>query len=429
MKRPQVWIVGGGFGGLNAARALSALPVDLTLVDRNNYHLFQPLLYQVATAGLSSVDVAAPIRRVLRKYQNIRVLMAEVLRIDPVGRQIFLQGEERPQAYDYLILAPGSRYNYFGHEAWEADAPSLKTIANALEIRRRILSAFERAERETDPLKQKACLTFVVVGGGPTGVELAGSIAELAHRVLNRDFRRIHTDSAQVFLVEAGPSLLAAFAPDLVERVRRRLRKMGVTVREHCAVEAVNSQGVRLAGEFLPAETVLWCAGVKASPLLASLGLPLDAMGRLKVEPDLSLRPYPDVFVIGDAAHFPQGEKGLPGLAPVAMQQGRHLAKVLKARLAGNDSGPAFRYRDKGQLATVGRAFAIAQLGRWKWAGLWGWLIWVFVHILYLAGFQNRALVLLQWAWQYCSFDRGARLISEEQTLTPTTASLERVKS
>lgn len=410
MAKPKVVIVGGGFGGLNAAKAIASLEVEITLIDRNNYHLFQPLLYQVATAGLSSVEVARPIRSLLRGYKNIDVLMAEVLGLDPRAQRVLLANESR--GYDFLILAPGSHYNYFGHPEWGARAPSLKTIPDALKIRRRVLEAFERAEMEQDPEKRKAYLNFIIVGGGPTGVELAGSIAELAHHTLTDDFRRIDTTSARIILVEAASRILQPFIQPLADQARVRLKKMGVETWEHSAVEDINENGVVIKGKFYPARTVLWCAGVLASPLIKSLEVELDRGGRVPVAPDLSVSRYPNIFVIGDSAQYVEGGHPLPGLAPVAIQQGRHLKKVISSRIRGESSGPAFRYRDKGSLATVGKGFAVAQMGRIKTAGWLGWLLWAFVHILYLVGFQNKALVLLQWAWQYFSFDRGARVIT-----------------
>lgn len=418
MSNPKVVIVGGGFGGLNAAKALGKVPVDLTLVDRTNYHLFQPLLYQVATAGLSSVDIAAPIRHVLKDQPNTEVLMAEVTRIGTADQRVFLKDQDYI-SYDYLILAPGSHYNYFGKDEWEKDAPSLKTIPDALEIRRKVLSAFERAEMESDAEKRRACLNFVVVGGGPTGVELAGSLAELAHRVLAKDFRRINPASARILLVEAGPKILAPFPESLALKAKRRLEKMGVEIRENTKVENIGSRGAQINGQLFPAHTVLWCAGVQASPLLESLGVPLERGGRVLVQPDLSLKEYPNIFVLGDAAQFQENGKPLPGLAPVAIQQGRHVAKVIRSRMKEERSAPIFRYYDKGQLATLGRGFAIAHIGKLKASGWVGWLLWAFVHILYLVGFQNRAMVLFQWSWQYFSFDRGARVIPTKHRSRP----------
>jgi NADH dehydrogenase len=409
---PQVLIVGGGFGGLNAAKAIAKLNLQITLVDRNNYHLFQPLLYQVATAGLASVDVARPIRSILKRCPNVEVLMAEVRGIDPHENKVLLDQGSIP--YDYLVLAPGSHYNYFGHEDWATRAPSLKSIPDALKIRRLVLEAFEMAEMEQEPDKQKALLNFIVVGGGPTGVELAGSIAELAHHTLTDDFRRIDTKSARILLVEAAPRILGPFPETLAEKARDRLTKMGVEVREKTMVEQVNERGAVMNGEFFPAKTILWCAGVLASPLFKTLGVDLDKGGRVPVAPDLSVPQHPNVFVIGDGAQFIEAGHPLPGLAPVAIQQGRHLKKVLASRLKGEKQGPDFHYRDKGELATVGKGYAVAQFGHFKTAGYLGWLLWAFVHILYLVGFQNKALVLMRWAWQYFSFDRGARVITKE---------------
>lgn len=412
MSPPRVVIVGGGFGGLNAAKAVAQLDVRVTLIDRNNYHLFQPLLYQVATAGLASVDVARPIRSILKRRSNVEVLMAEVRGIEPLGKKILL--DDHSIAYDYLVLAPGSHYNYFGHPDWSSRAPSLKTIPDALKIRRLVLEAFEIAEMEPDREERNSLLNFIIVGGGPTGVEMAGSIAELAHHTLTDDFRRIDTKSARIHLVEATERILGAFPEDLAEKARARLKKMGVDVRENTLLEQVREDGVVMNGEFFPAKTILWCAGVLASPLLKHLGVELDRGGRVPVAADLSVPQFPDVFVIGDAAQFIEKNQALPGLAPVALQQGRHLKKVLAARLKGEGRGPAFHYRDKGTLATVGKGFAVAQFNHIQTAGYFGWLLWAFVHILYLVGFQNKALVLLQWAWQYFSYDRGARVITKE---------------
>jgi NADH dehydrogenase len=411
MAKPKVIIVGGGFGGLNAAKSLSKLDVEIVLIDRNNYHLFQPLLYQVATAALSATDIAAPIRRVLKKKKNVKVLMAEVLAIDPRKKEVVLEGERI--SYDYLILAPGSHYNYFGKDEWAQIAPSLKNIPDALSIRKMVLTAFEKAEMEEDPAKRQAYLNFVLVGGGPTGVELAGSIAELAHYTLTDDFRRIDTASTQIVLVEAGPRILAPFPDQLSEKARIRLEKMGVSVRTGTKVENVQGRGVVINGEFFPSRTVLWCAGVLASPLVQSLGVELDRNGRVPVRVDCSVAQYPEVFVIGDAAQFIYRNSPLPGLAPVAIQQGRHLQKVLAARMEGKTEGPPFRFFDKGTMATVGKAYAIVHFKELRFAGFFGWVLWIFVHIMYLVGFQNRALVLFQWAWQYLSFDRGSRIISK----------------
>lgn len=412
MTQKRVVIIGGGFAGLNAAKSLASLPLEITLIDRNNYHLFQPLLYQVATAGLSSVDIARPIRHILKRHQNIEVLMADVERIDPAGKKIHMKDEDLE--FDYLILAPGSHYNYFNHPEWAKDAPSLKTIPDALKIRRKVLTAFERAEMEENPELRQACLNFVVVGGGPTGVELAGSIAELAHHTLAEDFRRINPASARILLVEAGPRILGPFDEFLADKARVRLQSMGVEVLEKKMVEDVSSRGVRIDGEFIPSDTVLWCAGVLASPLLTSLGLELDRGGRVPVHEDLSVKDHRDIFVLGDAAQFLQDGHPLPGLAPVAIQQGRHISKIIASRLKGEGEAPPFRYFDKGSMATVGKGFAVAKVRKWETAGFRGWLLWVFVHIMYLVGFQNRAMVLFQWAWQYFSFDRGARVITQD---------------
>jgi NADH dehydrogenase len=408
--KPQVVIVGGGFGGLYAAQALNHADLQITLVDRRNHHLFQPLLYQVATAGLSPADIAYPIRAILRKQKNVRVLLAEVVSIDTDARLLCLKdGELR---YDFLILATGARHAYFGHEEWEANAPGLKSLEDALEIRRRILLAFEKAERTTDEAQRRAWLTFVIVGGGPTGVELAGAIAEIAKQVMISDFRAIHPREARIFLVEAGPRILSAFPEDLSVAAEEALNKLGVEVKKNCAVTSVEPGWVGLGKERYPAGTILWAAGVMASPLARSLGVPLDRVGRVLVEPDLTIPGHPEVFVIGDLAAFiHQTGKPLPGVSPVAIQQGRHAARNILRACAGLPLEP-FRYRDKGNLATIGRAHAVADFGRFKISGFFAWLTWLFVHIFFLIGFRNRFIVLFEWAWAYFTFQRGARLIT-----------------
>jgi NADH dehydrogenase len=408
--KPVVVIVGGGFGGLQAAKSLKKSPVRIVLVDRNNYHLFQPLLYQVATAGLSPSDIAEPIRKILKDQANAEVRMAEVTGIDLAGKT--LRGKEESLTYDYLVLAPGASYNYFGHDPWAKIAPELKTLQNALEIRQRILLSFERAEVESEEKKKQELLTFVVVGGGPTGVEMAGSIAELTHRALFSDFRHLDMGKVRILLAEAGPRILPSFPESLAAKARAELVKLGVEVRERSPVEEISDAGVRMAGEFIPARNVLWAAGVKASSLIQSLGGELDSQGRIKVRPDLSLRDHPEVFVIGDAAHCLQEGKPLPGLAPVALQQGRYVGRLITSRVTGRPPPPPFRYFDKGQMATVGRAFAIAEIGKLKFSGFFGWLMWIFVHIFFLIGMRNRVAVLLQWAWYYFTYERGSRLIT-----------------
>src|SRR5579862_3595983 len=408
---PHVVIVGAGFGGLNAAFVLGRAAVKITIIDQHNYHLFQPLLYQVATAGLSPGDIAYPIRAVVRKQANTHVLLAEVKRIDTAARKVFLA--DRELAYDYLILATGASHSYFGHPEWEAFAPGLKTIDDALAIRRRILLAFERAESETDPTKRKALLTFVVVGGGPTGVELAGAISEIAYKVMAQDFRSIDTRETRTILVEAGPRILPAFPEDLSAQAETALAKIGVEIRKNSPVTNIESGMVTIKDQRVAAETILWAAGVGASPLAKSLNVRLDKSGRVIVGFDLSIAGHPEVFVIGDLAAFThqQGGKPLPGLAPVAMQQGRHAAaNILRAQK--NEALAPFHYRDKGILATIGRGAAIAAFGRIHLSGFLAWLAWLFIHILFLIGFRNRLIVLFDWAWAYITFQRSARLIT-----------------
>jgi NADH:quinone reductase (non-electrogenic) len=408
--RPHIVIVGAGFGGLAAARALRNAPVDLTVVDRRNHHLFQPLLYQVATAALSPGDIAYPIRSILRRQRNARVLLADAERVDPGARQIVLT--DGRIGYDFLILATGARHAYFGHDDWEPNAPGLKTLEDALEIRRRILLAFEKAEREPDPEKRRALLTFVLVGGGPTGAELAGAIGEISRHVLASDFRAIDPREARILLVEAGPRILPSFPEELATRADAALRKLGVEVRTGSPVTGIGPGFVELDGSPLQAGTILWSAGVAASGLARCLGVPLDRAGRVLVEPDLSIPGHAEVFVIGDLAAFlHQTGKPLPGVAQVAIQQGRHAAGNVARSLAGGKR-LAFRYRDPGNLAVLGRAAAVADLGRIRLWGFPAWLFWCFVHILYLIGFRNRFIVFFEWAWAYFSYQRGARLIT-----------------
>lgn len=408
----RVVIVGGGFGGLSVARALSHEAVHITLVDRSNHHLFQPLLYQVAIAGLSPGEIAVPIRSVLRRQANARVLLAEVTGVDLAARQVRTR-ESAPLDYDYLVLATGAENSYFGHPEWERFAPGLKDLDDAVEIRRRVLLAFEAAEREPDPAVQRQHLTFVVIGGGPTGVELAGAIAELATFVLASDFRTIHSDATRVVLVEGSPRILASFDPVSSERATRSLREMGVEIRTHLRVTAIDETGVSCGDERIAASTVLWAAGVRASPLCQQLGLEVDRQGRAVVEQDCSLVQHPEVFVIGDAAVFiPEGaEHGLPGVSPVAMQQGRFVARQIARSLAGAPR-QRFHYLDKGSMATIGRSRAVAEIGRLRLSGFLAWLAWLSVHIFYLIDFRNRMVVLLDWAWAYFAYRRGSRLIT-----------------
>jgi len=410
--KPQVVIVGAGFGGLYAARALNHAPVQVTLLDRHNYHLFQPLLYQVAAAGLSPGDIAYPIRGVVSRQKNTRVFLAEAVAVDVRARKVVLRDGEVP--YDYLVLAPGATHSYFGHPEWEANAPGLKSIDDALEIRRRILYAFEKAERETDPEKRQVLLTFVVVGAGPTGVELAGAIGEIACKVITRDFRQINPRQARIILVEAGPRVLPTFPEDLSAKAEASLGRLCVEVRKNAPVTAIQPGLVVIGGEPVAAATVLWAAGVQASPLARSLGVPLDRAGRVLVEPDLSIPGHPEVFVIGDLAAFlHQTGKPLPGLAPVALQQGRHVARNILRELKGQAREP-FHYRDRGALATIGRAAAVADFGSVRLSGYFAWITWLFVHILFLIGFRNRFVVLFDWAWAYVTFQRTHRLITGE---------------
>jgi len=406
---PRVVIVGGGFGGLYAARALAGAPVDVTVVDRTNHHVFQPLLYQVATASLSPSQIAYPIRGVLRNQKNARVVLGEVTGVDLAHRVVTLADGELP--YDYLILASGASHSYFGHDEWEAQAPGLKTLDDALRIRERILLAFERAERERDDARRRALLTFVVVGGGPTGVEMAGAIGEIACKVMPRDFRAIDTRDTRTILVEAGPRLLPAFPESLAARAERALERLCVEVRTGEAVTRMEDGAVWLGADRIAAATVIWAAGVAPSPLARSLGVPLDRAGRVVVNADLSIPGHPEVLVIGDlAACAGAGGKPLPGLAPVAIQAGEHAARNV-VRAARGEAALPFRYRDKGTMATIGRNAAVVDLGRLRIWGYPAWLMWCFIHILWLIGFRNRFLVMIEWAWAYVRFERSARLI------------------
>jgi NADH dehydrogenase len=411
-KDHRVVIVGGGFGGLNAAQALASAPVRITLLDRRNHHLFQPLLYQVATAALNPSDIAAPIRRVLRQQANCEVILGEATSIDTAAKVVHLRDGQLD--YDFLIVATGATHSYFGHPEWEARAPGLKTVEDALEIRRRMLLAYEVAEREPDPVRRMQWLTFVVVGAGPTGVEMAGALAEIARDVLTRDFRRIDPRSARVILLEAGPDLLTAYDPRLRAAAAARLRQMGVELRLRTAVTSVDAEGVTAGGEHIQSRCVIWAAGVAASPLAATLGAPLDRAGRVLVKDDLTVPGAQQVFVIGDlAAIKSQDGKPVPGVAPAAIQAGRHAARSIERMIRGEPPVP-FRYVDKGSLATIGRNAAVAEVGPIKTAGFIAWLIWLVVHIATLIGFRNRVLVLAQWAWTYLRHERGARLITGE---------------
>jgi len=407
---PHIVIIGAGFGGLTAARALKRAPVRVTLIDRTNHHLFQPLLYQVAMAGLSPADIAAPIRSILRKQKNAMVLLAEAIGVDFEKRVVNLR--DGNVSYDYLILATGGRTSYFGHDEWEKFAPGLKDLDDAVEIRRRVLLAFEAAEKEADPQRRRELLTFVVVGGGPTGVELAGAIAELARFVLARDFRTINPREAVILLLEGGPRILEGFTPDLSESAMRQLAELGVNVRLNAKVTNIDECGAYLGDELIKSATVLWGAGVRATTFTQNLGAPLDRGGRILVEPDLTVPGHTEVFAIGDMVTFMhQGGKPLPGVSPVAIQMGEHTAKNIRRALEGKPY-EKFHYFDKGSMATIGRSAAIAQIGKLHLSGLMAWLAWLLVHIFFLIGFRNRIAVIFNWAWSYFTYERGARLIT-----------------
>ncbi len=411
MEKVNVVVVGAGFGGLSAAKVLAKSKlINLTVVDRRNYHLFQPLLYQVATAGLSPADIAVPIRSELSKFKNTHVFLGNVVGVNLKER--VLETETEKISYDYLILACGAKHSYFGHQEWEENAPGLKTLEQATEIRRRVFLAFELAEREKDIEKQKSLLTFVIVGGGPTGVELAGSIAEISRHTLEKDFRNIDPSRTRVILIEAGQRLVAGFDPELSKRAARDLESLGVHIWTSTRVTNITEEGVYFGQEFIKAKTILWAAGVEPSSLGKSLGTSLDRVGRVIVNQDLAIKEDSHVFVIGDQASFVD-EKGnaLPGLAPVAMQQGRHAARNILKMIRGKNSEP-FEYLDKGQLATIGRSKALMQFKSIKMGGFFAWLAWLFVHVYYLIGFKNKFFVIFQWTWSYVTFKRGARLIS-----------------
>jgi NADH:ubiquinone reductase (H+-translocating) len=411
MTRPHIVIVGAGFGGLNAAHALAGAPADITVVDRRNYHLFQPLLYQVATAGLSPAQIASPIRAILRRAANVQVLLGRVSGIDKERRTVAL--DDRTLSYDYLILATGARHAYFGHDEWESVAPGLKKIDDATAIRRRILTAFENAEATDDPETRRRLLTFVVIGGGPTGVEMAGATAELARVALRHDFRNIDPREARIVLVEAGPRVLPAFPLELSDAARQSLERLGVEVRLGTPVTQCDTDGVTIGEDRLPAATIVWAAGVAASSAARWLGAEKDRVGRVLVGPDLTLPGHSEIFCIGDTAHVAGADgKPLPGLAPVAKQQGAYVARLLRARLAGKPAPGPFRYRDFGTMATIGRRAAVADFGWLRMKGTVAWLLWCVVHISFLIGFRNRLVVLLDWLWSYVTFQSGARLIT-----------------
>lgn len=410
----RVVIIGGGFGGLYAARRFRRRSVDVTILDRRNHHLFQPLLYQVAMAALSPGDIASPIRWILRRQRNVEVLLGEALRVDASRKRVVLvDGAEI--SYDYVIVAAGTTHAYFGHDDWRPYAPGLKTLEDALEIRKRVLLAFERAERESDPLRRAAELTFVIVGGGPTGVEMAGALAEIARQSLAKDFRHFDPGSAKIVLVEGGPSVLANFPEPLRDAARRDLERLGIEVRTGEAVTRIAAGFVETARDRIQSQTVLWAAGVAASPLGATLGVPLDRAGRVLVNPDLTIPGHPDVFVIGDLASL-TGEKGrpLPGVAQVAMQMGGHAAENILRAIEGQPLRP-FHYFNFGDMATIGRASAVAELPWIRLKGFPGWLAWLFIHLVKLIGFRNRIVVMVQWMWAYFSYQRAIRLITGDR--------------
>ncbi|HKI20184.1 MAG TPA: NAD(P)/FAD-dependent oxidoreductase [Isosphaeraceae bacterium] len=419
----HVVIVGAGFGGLAAARALRRAPVQITIVDRSNHHLFQPLLYQVATAALSPADIAAPIRRIFRHQANVAVMLADASAVDVSTKRVVLA--DGSIDYDILIVATGVTHAYFGHDDWAKHAPGLKSLHDALLIRRRVLISFEVAERERDEARRRAWMTFVIVGAGPTGVELAGTLAEVTRQTLAKDFRRINTASARVILVEASPRVLGAYTEDLSAAARKQLERLGVTVWTGVQVTGIDAEGIWIGPERIHTRTVLWAAGVAASPLAQTLGVPLDRAGRVLVKPDLTVPGLDDVYVIGDLAHLETDGVLVPGVAPAAMQQGWHVAQNIIRTMKDQPRLP-FRYVDKGMLATIGRGAAVAKIGPIKASGLFAWLLWLFVHILFLIGFRNRLLVMIQWACSYVTFDRGTRLITEplKQPLVESDADL-----
>jgi NADH:ubiquinone reductase (H+-translocating) len=422
-----VVIVGGGFGGLYAARAFDRAPVQVTLLDRHNYHLFQPMLYQVATAALSPGDVASPTRWILRHQKNVSVLLAQVDRVDPNAHVVLLDKSAAVPvgdglqavppstiAYDYLILATGSTHAYFGHPEWSIRALGLKTLDDALEIRRQVLLSFEAAERETNEAAQRRLLTFVIVGAGPTGVELAGALAEIARHALRQDFRSIRPESARILLLEGGPTILSTFPEKLRVKARESLERLGIEVRTNAVVTTVDAEGVKVGNERISAQTVLWAAGVAASPLARSLGAPLDRVGRVLVEPTLAVPGHPEIFVVGDLCSLQQDGRPLPGVAQVAMQGGTHAAENILHAIRGEPLQP-FRYRDYGNVAVIGRGSAVVDVGPIKASGFFAWVFWLFLHIFWLIGFRNRLAVLVEWAWSYVTMQRGVRLITGER--------------
>ncbi len=414
--RPKVLVIGGGFAGLSAVRGLNGAEVDIVLIDRYNHHTFQPLLYQVATAGLASPSIAAPLRHILRDQPNVTVLLGEARSVDLQAREVEVDGVSHP--YDYLIVATGSTHAYFGHDEWAQDAPGLKTLEDALAIRTRILTAFERAEAAEDAEEREAWLTFLIVGAGATGVELAGTLAEIAHHTLKREFRRIDPATAKVLLVEAGPRVLPAFPDSLSIKARHQLERLGVIVRTGLPVTHLDDRGARIGQESIAARTVLWAAGVAASPVGKALGVGTDRAGRVRVNTSLSVLGHPEVFVAGDLACLPEESGAIPAIAPAAKQMGRYCARAIRAALAGRPIGP-FRYRHDGSLATIGRMAAVADFGRVRLSGLLAWWVWLTAHVYFLIGFRNRLVVLIDWAEAYWSYRRGARIIFPSQRALP----------
>jgi len=405
---PHVVIIGGGFGGLYAARALRKAPVRVTLIDRRNHHLFQPLLYQVATAGLNAADIAAPIRRILRGQRNVTVLMAEVTDIDVACKRVMMG--QRHLSYDHLVVATGATHAYFGHDDWAAHAPGLKSLEDAQEIRRRVLTAYERAEAESDPERRREWLTFAVVGAGPTGVELAGALGEIAHRTLAQDFQHVDTREARILLLDASDRILGTYPEQLSASAVDQLRTLGVEVRTGARVIDIDETGIQCEDGRIAARTVLWAAGVQASALGGRLGAPLDRAGRVLVDPDLTVPGHDDVYVIGDLAALQPDGRWIPGVAPAAIQQGNHVAVTIQRRIEGRAAEP-FHYRDKGSLATIGRARAVAQFGRTRFTGIVAWWLWLAVHIFFLIGFRNRFVVMFEWSWAYWTWQRSNRVI------------------
>lgn len=406
----KVVIIGGGFGGLNVAQALKKTRLDVLVIDKTNHHLFQPLLYQVASAALSPGEIAIPIREILRKNENTSVIMGEVVQVDKKNRRLTLANNETID-YDYLVLAVGARHSYFGNPQWEKHAPGLKTIKDALKIREEILVSFEKAEL-LDNIKEAAkYLNFVIIGGGPTGVEMAGAIAEIAHKTMFKNFRRIKPEKSKIYLIEAGPHILPMYPSSLSQRAKKDLEKLGVCVMEGKKVTLVNEEGVQVDETFYPCKNVIWAAGNQASTLLKTLDVPLDRQGRVIVQPDLSIPNHPEIFVIGDAAcAIGKDEKPLPGIAPVAIQEGKYVSRIIKNKVPGEKRRP-FKYFDKGSMATIGKAKAIAMVGKLKFTGIIAWLMWCFIHIAYLIGFRSRLSVMVEWSLFYLTGQRGARLI------------------